>query len=587
MGGSVLKGSRHYGSPAALAAVVIGLATGIADAAFMVFVLGGTWKIPYLHPYYWLVVPFLWTTILVGVALVFSLPLLRRILIPALVVSGPGLLLLSRGAAILRDNGVEKTSTVVGLWCLVMAVLVGAATRFFEVRPFAPSRWTVAVAGACLVATAGIFSLASNRTVENRVATASKNGGPNIILVFLDTVRFDDTDLDGDGTATPSIDRFATQSTEFDNAWAPAPWTLPSHSAVFTGVDPWRTKIGVPTLAEHLSRAGYDTAAVFANPLLNPSVDFSRGIQHMTYSISSAPCQSAIGHLLLRMHEYGVLGPRICGWMIANEVTKRAQHYIDNAPRPYFLAVNYFDAHIPYYVPEACSDIKYDPYRRSDLAAAEVIERTRIPLPQDASDRLKNQHRAALQCLDRSLGSLIDSIQQQPDYKNTVVAILADHGEQFGKHFRFGHGNSLYRQVLHVPLLLRFPGRTPSRNNDAVTITDLFGTFLQAAHIDRTPHFDLTLFDPAQRRPALAEYIDGPPGTQSFSAADDRHHLIMKLNQDQEFYDYQIDPLENSPLNDPARRQASDLHDELRKVKSEWDGTRHDIPAFRGLGYLE
>ena len=582
-----LKSNSTRRGSAIAAALILGLLTGAGDAAFMVFVLGGTWKIPFLHPLFWLVIPLMWMTLSVAVALLFSLPFLRRLLVPALIVSGPGLLLLSRGAAIVRDHGIETTGAVVALWCAVMAVLILVAMRFFEAAPAPKSRATVAVAGACLAAAAGIIAIGSDRTVMNRIRPSSKHAGPNIVLVFIDTVRYDDTDLDGDGVATPSIDRFATQSTEFDNAWAPAPWTLPSHSAVFTGVDPWRVKLGVPTLPEHLSRAGYHTAAVFANPLLNPGVDFTRGIQQMTYSISSAPCQSGIGHLLLRMHEYGVLAPRICGWMLASEVTKRAQHYIDDAPRPYFLAVNYFDAHIPYYVPAGCNDIKYDPYRRSDLAAAEKIAQTKVPLPPDSADRLRTQHRAALQCLDRSLGSLIDSIQQQPDYKNTIVAIVADHGEQFGKHFRFGHGNSLYRQVLHVPLLLRYPGRAPSRIKDAVTITDLFDTFMQAAQLDRRPHFDLALFDPAQRRPALAEYIDGPPGTESFSAADDRHHLIMKLNHDQEIYDYQIDPMESSPLGDRARRQASDLHDQLRKVKSEWDGSRHDVSAFRGLGYLE
>lgn len=552
----------------------------------MYFVLGGTWKIPFLHPYFWLIVPLMWMTVSAGVALLFSLPFLRRVLLPALIVSGPGILLLSRGAAILRDNGIESTGDVVAVWVVVTALLVLAAMWFVEVSPVTPSRSTAVIACAWLAATTWFLVVAEDRTVENHPAAASKHAGPNIVLVFVDTVRFDDTDLDGDGTATPSIDRFATQSTEFDNAWAPAPWTLPSHSAVFTGIDPWRTKVGAPTLPEHLSKAGYDTAAIFANPLLNPSVDFTRGIRHMTYSISSAPCQSAIGHLLLRLHEGGLLAPRLCGWMLATDVTQRAERYIDDAPRPYFLAINYFDAHLPYYVPKSCRDIKFAPYRRSDLAAAEKIERTRVPLQEASSDRLKNQHRAALQCLDRSLGGLIDSIQQQRDYQNTIVVVLADHGEQFGKHFRFGHGNSLYRQVLHVPLLLRVPGHAPSRVADAVTITDLFDTLMQSAHLDRRQHFDLALFDPAQRRPALAEYLDGPPGTETFSAADDRHHLIMKLNQDQELYDYRIDPLESRPLAH-AGHWRSDLPDQLRKAKSEWNGSRHDIPAFRGLGYLE
>ena len=582
-----MKQLRIKCGPAAVASAILGLVVGAADAADMVFNLWPLGKIHYLNHLYWLFVPLTWVAACLGVALLFSLPPLRRWIVAALVFTGPGLLILSRTAYVLRDNDGIPTRTIAIVWILVMGLAAAIATRFLAVRPI-DNRRSFVFAGACGVAvTAGVFAVAGNPPMPQPIVKGAPAKGPNVVLVFLDTTRYDDTSLDRYSTNTPNLARFASESTTFDNAWAPAPWTLPTHSAVLTGIDPWRSAEGATTMAERFSHKGFETAAIFSNPLLNPSIDFTRGYQHLTYSISSAPCQSGLGHLLLRLQEHGLPVPRVCGLMLADEITDRATAFIDNAPRPYFLTLNYYDAHFPYFIPTRCRGLEYDPYDDADMVAMHKAEQGKAPLPADSASHFRNQHRLAIKCMDQSLGTLFTDLRKQPDYDNTIVAVVADHGEQFGAHSLVGHGNSLYRQLLHVPLVVRIPGKAPSHVANAVSIVDLHETLLEAAGAQRNPGTDLALFDAARRRSAVAEYLNAPTGHQSFSAANHRYHLIVGLDAREELYDYTNDPLEEHPLPFAQQDEAGELQKRIEIARRQWDGTRSTAAAFRSLGYIE
>jgi arylsulfatase A-like enzyme len=563
----------------------LGIAVGVIDAAYMALTLRPEGKIHYLNHLFWLWVPLTWVALCLGVALLFSLPRLRRLLVPALVFAGPGLLLLSRSAYSLRDvQGLSTRMIAVG-WLVTMGALGWLATRFLDIRPIS-SRRSFAIAGGCwLAVTAAVFAVSGNPPVAQQAAKGPPAGGRNVVLVFLDTVRYDDTSLDRFSTNTPNLARFATESVTFDNAWAPAPWTLPSHSAVFTGIEPWRSSAGATTMAERFSHMGFETSAIFSNPLLNPSIDFTRGFQHLTYSMASAPCQSGLGHLILRLQEHDLPLPRVCGLMLGDEITGRATAFIEKAQRPYFLTLNYYDGHFPYFVPKECRGAEYDPYDDQDIAAMHRVEQAKGTLPPDSATQFRNQHRLAIKCMDRSLGTLFTTLRKQPDYDKTIVVVVADHGEQFGAHSLVGHGNSLYRQLLHVPLVVRIPGRAPGRVDSPVSIVDLHETLLEAAGARRNPGTDLALFDVTRRRPAVAEYLNTPTGHESFSAANYRFHLILGLDKRQELYDYTSDPTEEHPLTEGY--ESSDLVKRIEAARRQWDGTRSTAAVFRSLGYLE
>src|SRR5204862_3009980 len=133
---------------------------------------------------------------------------------------------------------------------------------------------------------------------------------------------------------------FARESSSFDNAWAPASWTLPSHYSVLSGIDPWKVS-GVsaarflhdgPLLAERFHARGYETIAIFANSLLG-SPDFTPGFDRVTYSRAPGVCRSLMGELLQRPRTNGGPHSPVCGWLTASEVTARALAAVHQAKR--------------------------------------------------------------------------------------------------------------------------------------------------------------------------------------------------------------------------------------------------------------
>jgi Sulfatase len=262
---------------------IIGTLTGAADAAILTFCLAETVTVPYLAHSFWFSVPVTWAIFCSSVGLLFSVNALRKFASAAVVVAGPGLLLLSRAVpAVKNSTGFPRLSIAVA-WILVITVVCGFCVRFWRIRDGGAWKWNTVFAGLLVLAfaTAGRQPLRSSGSGFEQ-QTIDKSAHPNVVLIFIDTVRYDDTGLSPPFDRTPNLRSFARESTPFEDAWAPAPWTLPSHSAVLTGVDPWRDSRGVPILAERFRRAGYDTAAVLANPLLNPNDTFLAGFSQLT-----------------------------------------------------------------------------------------------------------------------------------------------------------------------------------------------------------------------------------------------------------------------------------------------------------------
>ncbi|MGZ4779433.1 MAG: sulfatase, partial [Thermoanaerobaculia bacterium] len=487
---------------------MLGLVCGIADWIIIVTDWGGSrsgmW---YLPPFVW--VPVLWTSITIGclAGVVFSSPRLGRFRGVALAFAGPGMLLLVRLPTPLREMTGLSTPFILLTW-LVLTMTIATALSFL---PLTRSRFTpLGLAGAILSAVV-LTCLAADIDVTPHLrdsAAATPPARRNIALIFLDTAGYDDA-LRGPAPAMPNLAAFARRSASFDNAWAPAPWTIPSHLSVLTGNDPWRLRpeeglrvfqTASPALAQRLRSRGYDTAAVMSNPLLgNPG--FTRGYSRFTYSRASGVCRSFAGELLNRSWVHG--GPRspLCGWFIATEVTSRVLRFIERASRPYFVTVNYMDAHYPYYVPPECRAHDLHLMERAEREAFRRAAVASLP-PPAVLQRAHQQHIAAMRCMDRSLRTLLAALERDP---NTIVVVLADHGEQFGEHGLVQHGNSVYRQVLQVPLVIRIPGEPPSRVPAAVSITDVYRSILGAARVvEGEP--TMAIADERLRRPAIASY---------------------------------------------------------------------------------
>lgn len=544
---SFLRAGR-FSAPAAGA--VLGLLCGVIDC-----IVHETWVHLQSAPFEPIAILFTWVIACCTAGLVFSSAIFGRVRWFVLSVAGPGVLLLSRGATPFKEMTGWSSARILLVW-FVVTLIIGLALSFI---PLAKTRRVLTYAVAMLFGIGIVLYAAADIRLADWFSSAARAvpNRRNVLLIFLDTTRADDA-LETTSPAMPRLARFAAGATNFSNAYAPASWTIPSHFAVLTGANWWRITWGErgfeydgPRLAEQFRDHGYDTAAIFANPLLSAEVGFSTGFAEFTTSRNSGVCQSGIGELMYRVLLND--GPRIplCGWFTAAEVTARAQRYIRRAHRPYMLAVNYLDTHDPYYVPRECRPAGFQRVRRADREAL-ITADPDLPPPNAAIvSRAHAQYRLAMSCMDRSLGALLDTASRDP---NTVIAIVGDHGEEFLEHGRGAHGMDIYRETIHVPLVLRVPGLPPQTVTAPVNITDLYASLLRAAEVFRNADA-LPLLDAAKRRKIVSmfEFLGRRTGPTSmirgYSVVSGDYQFILWPQHGEILYDYRQDPAEAHPLN--------------------------------------
>jgi arylsulfatase A-like enzyme len=542
---SFLRAGR-LSAPAAGA--VLGLLCGVIDC-----LVHETWVHLQSAPFEPIAILFTWVIACCTAGLVFSSAIFGRFRWLVLALAGPGVLLLSRGATPFKEKTGWSSARILLVW-FAATLIIGLALSFIPLRK---TRHVLAYLVAMLFGVGIVLYGATDIRLADWVSSEARlvPNQRNVLLIFLDTTRADDA-LETTPPAMPHLARFAAGTTNFTNAYAPASWTIPSHFAVLTGANWWRMTWGAigfeydnARLPEQFRDHGYATAAIFANPLLSAEVGFSKGFTEFTTSRDSGVCQSGIGELMYRVLLND--GPRIplCGWFTAAEVTARAQRFIRRAHRPYLLAVNYLDTHDPYYVPGECRPAGFQSLRRADREEFLNADPA-LPPPAAIVGRAHAQYRMAMSCMDRSLGALLDTASRDP---NTVIAIVGDHGEEFLEHARGGHGLDIYRETIHVPLVLRVPGLTPQTVTAPVSITDLYASLLRAAKVFRNDHA-LPLLDAAKRRNVVAMFEIPPPNdptmmARGYSVVSGEYQLILWPERGEVLYDYVRDPAEAHPLN--------------------------------------
>lgn len=358
------------------------------------------------------------------------------------------------------------------------------------------SRQALVLAVLVLVAGAGTRAARawSIRRTTSALPTAAADA-PNVLLVILDTVRAASMHLYGykrDNSAV--LERLAPESAIFDNAFATAPWTLPSHASMFTGEYPealsanYTTALSAaaPTLAERLSERGYRTAGFVANHHYTGfDTGLARGFaEYEDYKVSvqqvirtAWPIQAlyfydpmAFGgsETIVKTEEDKALQVPPKTWADAKRASEVVDEFVTwertSNDRPFFAFLNMFDAHDPRWSPP------------------DVRRHFRFSLPNT------DTYDAAISYMDREVGRALDSLKAHGELDNTIVIVASDHGELFGKHQLWGHANNLYLDVLRVPLVVRYPARVRGgiRVAKAVSLRDLAATVLDLAGAPRT-----------------------------------------------------------------------------------------------------
>jgi arylsulfatase A-like enzyme/predicted Zn-dependent protease len=243
----------------------------------------------------------------------------------------------------------------------------------------------------------------------------------NFLLITLDTTRRDVLGAYGDGSgATPHLDSLALEGTVFEEVIAPIPITLPSHTTLMSGLDPYQHGVRhnaiftvsdtLVTLAELFKERGYQTAAFVSGFPLDHSFGLDQGFNHYD-DILSERAFAAQSETAERR---------------ADDVNRAALGWVDGQlRRPFFLWVHYFDPHYPYDPPQRFKDqFPSDPYR------GEVA------------------------FMDEQVGHLLGELERLNALDKTLILLLGDHGESLGEHKESTHSFFVYDATQLVPCIL-------------------------------------------------------------------------------------------------------------------------------------
>jgi len=294
---------------------------------------------------------------------------------------------------------------------------------------------------------------------------------PNVVLITIDTLRADALGLYGNpGGHSPNIDALGAGAVVFDNAVTVMGTTVPSHATMFTGLYPKR--LGVrwngdtldqrfATLAEILSRAGYETAVFVSWGLLLSNGGLDQGFPNAD-----------------RVEDNPELGLRS-----GDEVNGVAIPWLASRnDRPFFLWLHYYEPHAPYrltsYAREQLAGYRGPLAEGGSVQAVYSLGREAPLAPEDVR-ALRVLYDGEVREADRLVGEVIDSLRRRDLLDETIVLLTADHGQSLGEHGEIGHGFLLTQPVLHVPLLLRHPNVPPRRVPDRVSVVDLAPSLLE------------------------------------------------------------------------------------------------------------
>lgn len=383
-------------------------------------------------------------------------------------------------------------------------------------------------------------------------------GGANVLVIFVDTLRFDRLGITGyrrDGKSlTPRIDAFAAQSVVFERAYSQASNTPRSVPSFFASRYPSQVKVDArdknypfvedenELLLEVLQKAGFKTYGMSSHfyfcdktryPDTCDDVKNTDGRPMRTNAIQGADEWDNTGALPIAGSNHDIAGPRIV------EKTKKKLDQLAASKDRFAMVVHLFEPHSTY--------MQHDGYPITERGTASLAQ--------------KYDYEIAVE--DKLIGELLDHLDQTGLAANTTVVLMSDHGEAFGVHTfggerQFFHGMTLYGEVLHVPLIFRVPGAKPRRTRDVVqlidvapTIAALFGIEPPATWMGRSLAPALE-GNPLAPMPAFAEM----PASKSWNhtatsmiSADGTRHVFHRISDSRwEIYDLEKDPEEKTNI---------------------------------------
>lgn len=318
----------------------------------------------------------------------------------------------------------------------------------------------------------------------------------------MDTLRRDAIQPYSKTVPTPNIFSFSKDSNVFDNAIAPAPWTVPSHASLFTGLYPSEHGIQLTeqldldsiidfaraklvsnkenNLAYTLRKSGYTTYAVTANPYLSPGSGFDEGFDILTnidfsavrYKSDVEEIRKKYGELssnkvlkiikmggikdLYRLYRYynKIYRSQIESGMPSIKGGDSMVNIVNNSSleSPFFLFLNTMEMHEPYLKREFRQDMKNPIPPRPALDLYGIKPYSTITL-----DRIRAAYYKQAEISDNLFGKIISRLKSNGLYDDSLIILTSDHGNALREKNYYGHGIYLYEEIINIPLIIKFP----------------------------------------------------------------------------------------------------------------------------------
>lgn len=304
----------------------------------------------------------------------------------------------------------------------------------------------------------------------------------NVVVVLIDTLRARSLKAFNPQSRvkTPVLDAMAKDGAVLEATQAPENWTKPSTASLLTGLYPAThgaktdgamVPKGATLLSESLKEAGFKTGSFIANGYVSDKFGFNQGWDHYTNYIREKKSTDA------------------------ENVFKDAGDWIEkNKGKRFFAYVHTIDPHVPYDPPEQfLSMYKKGEYKGqvSPRKTPELLaEAKRVPPKVQFNDAdkqyLKDLYDGEVSYHDHYLGLFIERLKKLGLYDDTIFVVTADHGEEFDEHGSWGHGHTVYQDLLWIPYIVRLPGVVPAgtRIKQATSSMTIFPTVLEAVGVE-------------------------------------------------------------------------------------------------------
>ena len=320
------------------------------------------------------------------------------------------------------------------------------------------------------------------------------------------------------------------------------------------------------TLADILKQTGYLTAGVVGGPWLKKVFGLNKGFEYYND------------------YDIGTLNGRL-----ADQVTDAAVRWVEEAKnKNIFLFLNYFDPHYPYEPPK-------------DFVAPFFQKNPHIFYQLSKLQQIIASYDGEILYMDYHIGKLLENLKANNLYDNSMIIVTADHGDLFGEHGKFGHGDYLWQEEIHVPLFIKYPAGeiSPQQSNLRIQLTDILPLICKRLGINIPENIQGDV-PPKIEHPIMAEtYPLKEISKDGYWRAifDKDYKFLWNSENNHRLFNLRKDPAEQLNLIEKKPQVAGRMLSNMERYLADLPKTSHDSAereidedtkkALESLGYIK